>query len=102
MTPDDLMLMPQLSGTTCPPKVVGLSLRAVAACVVVLVTRGVMPLGAVCAASFPMDHIAGALFFALLVPFVRGTGVVPRAPGVLPLFAAVAANRVATLLFFPR
>ncbi|KAK1868930.1 hypothetical protein I4F81_011412 [Pyropia yezoensis] len=85
--------MPHLSGTTCPPKLVGLSLRALAGCVVALATRGVMLPGAVCAAPFSMYYITGAFFYALLVPYVRGTGVVLRSPGVVPLLAAVAAHR---------
>lgn len=96
------VLMPHLSGTTCPPKLVGLALSAVAGCAVALATRGVLPPGAVCAAPFSMYHITGAFSYALLVPYVRGMGVVLRSPGVVPVLAAVAAHRVATVLFFPR
>lgn len=102
MTPDDLVRMPHLSGTSGPPKVVGLCHRALAVCVVALASREVVPPKAVCAAPFPMYHIAGALVYALLVTCVRGTGVVLRAPGVVPLLAAVAAHRVATVLLLPR
>ncbi|OSX70452.1 hypothetical protein BU14_0749s0007 [Porphyra umbilicalis] len=104
VTADDTLLLPASSGTTGPPKVVRITHHAFVACVQSMAPHGIVPLGgSVVAAPFPMYHIAGALVYAAIVPYMRATAVVlsPGGGGVPGILATTARHRVSMLILFP-